>query len=204
MIPEDYMVWWGFEDDILFPFAMEELTRLSSTGKPFCLTMETADTHRPDGYLSPLAETPHENQYANVLSYSSAQTEKFVRWIQAQPFYENTTVVITGDHLSMETNFFDFYGFDSGYRRSQYNLILNPAPGTVPEGTDVFYSRDYANFDFFPTILTAMGVTYDGHRLGIGTDLFSGAPTVFEEYGYNYVNRELEKKSDFYMDRFQN
>ena len=82
LIPKNYQVWWGFEDDKLFSFAKEEITRLSQTGKPFHFAMETADTHRPDGYLSPHAPTPHENQYANVLSYNSAQVYEFVRWIQ--------------------------------------------------------------------------------------------------------------------------
>ena len=198
MIPDDYFVWWGYEDDKLFPFAMAELTRLSQTGKPFNFIMETADTHRPNGYLSKNAPTPYPNQYANVLSYSSAEVAKFVRWIQAQPFYENTTIVITGDHLSMETNFFQFYDFDPDYRRSQYNVILNPAPGTASDSPAILYNRDYANFDFFPTIMTSLGVKYDGHRLGIGTDLFSGEKTLFEEYGFEKANRELEKKSVFY------
>lgn len=198
LIPPDYNVWWGFEDDKLFEFAKDELTRMSQTGKPFNFIMETADTHRPDGYLSENAPMPHANQYANVLSYNSRQVSEFVRWIQAQPFYENTTVVIIGDHLSMETNFFDFYEFTDDYHRSQYNVILNPAPGTASRDDRLLYNRIYGNFDMFPTIMTALGVTYDGSRLGIGTDLFSGDPTVFEEYGFKKVNRELEKKSRFY------
>ncbi len=198
LIPPDYSVWWGYEDDKLFEFAKDELTRLSQTGKPFNFIMETADTHRPNGYLSKYAPTPYENQYANVVAYSSAEVDKFVRWIQAQPFYENTTVVITGDHLSMETNFFHFYKFDPTYHRSQYNVILNPYPGVASRDKEILFNRQYANFDMFPTILSSMGVTYDGSRLGIGTDLFSGEKTLFEEYGFAYANRELEKKSDFY------
>lgn len=198
MIPKNYQVWWGFEDDKLFSFAKEEITRLSQTGKPFHFVMETADTHRPDGYLSPHAPTPHENQYANVLSYNSSQVYELVRWIQQQPFYDNTTVVIVGDHLSMETNFFEFYDFDQDYHRSQYNVILNPAP-TVPQKNDAMvFNRVYANFDMFPTILSSMGVTIEGNRLGIGTDLFSGEKTLFEEYGFEYANEELGKMSVLY------
>ena len=198
LIPKNYQVWWGFEDDKLFSFAKEELTRLSQTGKPFHFAMETADTHRPDGYLSPHAPTPHENQYANVLSYNSAQVYEFVRWIQQQPFYDNTTVVIIGDHLSMETNFFEFYDFDEDYHRSQYNVILNPAPSVPQKRDEMMFNRVYANFDMFPTILSSMGVTIEGSRLGIGTDLFSGKKTLFEEYGFEYANEELGKMSVLY------
>ena len=198
LIPKNYQVWWGFEDDKLFSFAKEEITRLSQTGKPFHFAMETADTHRPDGYLSPHAPTPHENQYANVLSYYSAQVYEFVRWIQQQPFYDNTTVVIIGDHLSMETNFFEFYDFDEDYHRSQYNVILNPAPSVPQKRDEMMFNRIYANFDMFPTILSSMGVTIEGSRLGIGTDLFSGKKTLFEEYGFEYANEELGKMSVLY------
>ena len=198
LIPKNYQVWWGFEDDKLFSFAKDEITRLSQTGKPFHFVMETADTHRPDGYLSPHAPTPHENQYANVLSYNSAQVYEFVRWIQQQPFYGNTTVVIIGDHLSMETNFFEFYDFDEDYHRSQYNVILNPAPSVPQKRDEMMFNRVYANFDMFPTILSSMGVTIEGSRLGIGTDLFSGKKTLFEEYGFEYANEELGKMSVLY------
>lgn len=201
LIPEDYFVWWGFEDDKLFDFAKDELTRLSQTGKPFHFVMENADTHRPDGYLSPHADTPYPNQYANVVAYSSAQVAEFVRWIQKQPFYDNTTVVIIGDHLSMESNFFKFYDFDKDYHRSQYHVILNPAPGTVPKSDKVFHNRTYANFDMFPTILSSLGATYDGQRLGIGTNLFSGEKTLFEEYGFKKADHELAKKSQLYNEK---
>ena len=194
-IPQDYKQWWGFEDDKLYEFAKEEITRLYNTGKPFNFTMETADTHRPHGYLSKNAPMPYSDQYANVIAYSSSETVKFVRWIQQQPFYENTTVVLIGDHLSMDTDFFE--DFDPNYLRTQFNLILNPAPNVSNTPAERFKNRQYSNFDMFPTILASMGVEIKGNRLGIGTNLFSDEPTVYEEYGFDFVNNELEKKSDF-------
>ncbi len=194
-IPQDYRQWWGFEDDKLYEFAKEEITRLYNTGKPFNFTMETADTHRPHGYLSKNAPTPYSDQYSNVIAYSSSETVKFVRWIQQQPFYDNTTIVLIGDHLSMDTDFFK--DFDQDYLRTQFNLILNPAPTVSNTPAERFINRQYCNFDMFPTILASMGVEIKGDRLGIGTNLFSDTPTVYEEYGFDFVNNELEKKSDF-------
>ncbi len=195
LIPEDYKVWWGFEDDKLYEYAKAEITRLYNTGKPFNFTMETADTHRPHGYLSEKAPTPYSDKYSNVIAYSTSETVKFVRWIQQQPFYDNTTIVLIGDHLSMDTDF--FADFDPNYLRTQFNLILNPAPNVANTPAERFINRQYCNFDMFPTILASMGVEIKGDRLGIGTNLYSDTPTVFEEYGFDYVNNELEKKSDF-------
>lgn len=201
LIPKDYYVWWGYEDDKLYEFAKDELTRLYETGKPFNFTMETADTHRPHGYLSENAPKPYQDPYANAVAYSTAEAVKFVRWIQQQPFYENTTIIIIGDHLSMETDFFTNYNFTDDYQRTQFNLILNPAPEAADISQKRMTNRKYANFDMFPTILTSIGAEIKGDRLGIGTDLFSGKKTLFEQYGVEQANLELEKKSDLYNER---
>lgn len=198
LIPPDYTVFWGYEDDKLYEFAKDELTRMYETGKPFHFVMETADTHTPEGYLSPDAPTPYEMKYANAVRYSQEQTYNFVRWIQEQPFYENTTVVIIGDHLSMAKTFFESLDGIENYHRSCYNLILNPAPGLEDLPEERQFNRDWAVFDMFPTLLASIGVEIEGDRLGIGTNLFSDKKTVFEQYGVDFVNEELVKRSDFY------
>lgn len=196
-IPQKYNVWWGFEDDKLYEYAREEITRLSKTGKPFNFTMETADTHFPDGYLSKKAPTPHESQYANVISYSSSEASQFIRWIQQQPFYKDTVIIVTGDHLSMDKKFFK--DFDLGYHRTVFNVILNSSVTS-----DKVFNRHYAPLDFFPTILASMGVEIPGNRLALGTNLFSGEPTLIERDGLEVFNAELGKNSNFYNQVFIN
>ena len=198
LIPEGYKVNWGYEDEKLYEFAKDEITRLYETGKPFNFTMETADTHRPNGYLKPGSPQPYPQPYANAIAFSTAEAVKFIRWIQEQPFYENTTILVIGDHLSMDTDFFKYYKFDDNYLRTQYNLILNPAPNVADISEKRLRNRQYANFDMFPTILASIGAEIDGERLGIGTNLFSDKDTLFEQYGVDKVNTELEKKSDIY------
>ncbi|MCW6680780.1 LTA synthase family protein [Aerococcaceae bacterium NML130460] len=194
-IPQDYNVWWGFEDDKLFEFAKEEITRLANTGKPFNFIMETADTHFPDGYLSKNAPTPHDLQYANVIAYSSSEAYKFIRWIQKQPFYEDTVIVVTGDHLSMDKKFFE--SFDPSYHRTVLNFILNSSVETTHTT-----NRGYSPVDFFPTILASMGVEIEGERLGLGTNLFSEIPTLIERDGLELFDSELGKNSNFYNEEF--
>jgi phosphoglycerol transferase len=194
-IPKDYYMWWGFEDDKLYEFAKTEITRLYNTGKPFNFVMETADTHFPDGFVSPNTPMTRDNQYANVIAYSASETVKFVRWIQEQPFYENTTIVIIGDHLSMDTNFFK--NFDPNYLRTTYNLILNPASSVSEVSEDRTHNRWWSNIDMFPTILASIGVKIEGDRLGLGTNLFSDTPTLFEEHG---GIEGWEKVSDIYLE----
>ncbi len=198
-IPEDYKVFWGYEDDKLYEFAKKELTRLSETGKPFHFVMETADTHAPQGYLSEKAEKKFDTQYANCIYYSQAEAVKFVRWIQEQPFYENTTIVLIGDHLSMAKSFFENV---KGYKRTCFNLIINPPAELCDVDESRFYNRDWAVFDMFPTLVACLGVEFDGNRLGIGTNLFSDEQTLFERDGVKEVNKELENRSNFYNKTF--
>lgn len=197
LIPKDYDVWWGYEDDKLYEYAKDEITRLANEDKPFNFTMETADTHFPDGYLSEKAEKKHDSQYANVISYSTKEAVNFVKWIQKQPFYKDTTIVITGDHPSMDKKFFK--DFDPNYERTIINLILN-----APVTTDNVQNRQYAPFDMFPTILSTLGVEIEGDRLGLGTNLYSNKKTIIEEQGLDTVNSGLGENSNFFNDEFIN
>lgn len=195
LLPKGYNVFWGYEDDKLYEFAKDELTRLSETGKPFHFIMETADTHTPEGYLSPKAEKKFPDQYSNTIYYSQAEAVKFVRWIQSQPFYENTTVILIGDHLTMAPCIVETV---KDYKRTCFNLVLNPAEDLRNISEDRFKNRTWAPFDMLPTLLSSIGADIEGNKLGIGTDLFSGEKTLFETYGVQEVNAELTQKSNFY------
>ncbi len=190
-LPENYDEWWGFEDEKLFAFAKEELTRLSQKEEPFNLTMLTADTHFPNGYECPLCQEQYDSQYPNVYACSSRQIAAFIEWVKAQPFYENTTIVISGDHLTMDPNFLE--DVDENYTRTIYNCIINASLEPVKE-----QNRLFGVYDLFPTTLAAMGVEIQGDRLALGTNLFSEKKTLTEEFGFEELNTELQKKSVFY------
>lgn len=192
LIPEDYRVWWGYEDKKLFEFAKAELTELAAKSEPFNLTMLTVDTHFEDGYWCELCEDIHDGDtYGNVMSCSSKQVAEFVEWIQRQNFYENTTVVITGDHLTMDSDFCEEVDADPEYERKVYTVYINAA--TDPEKPEL--TRNYTIFDDFPTTLAGMGVKIEGNRLGLGTNLFSKEYTLAELYGVGRMESELHKNS---------
>ena len=104
-IPSDYSVWWGYEDQKLFQFAENKLQELSTQDQPFNLTLLTVDTHFEDGYVCDLCQNEFGEQYADVMACSSRQVAEFISWIQQQDFYSNTTIVISGDHLTMDSDF---------------------------------------------------------------------------------------------------
>lgn len=192
-IPKDYKVWWGYEDQKLFQFAKEDVTKLADENKPFNMTLLTVDTHFTDGYVCDLCEENFNVQYSNVLACSSRQVADFVEWVQQQDFYENTTIVIAGDHLTPDSYYIANEGAN-GFDRRTYVTIINPAEGKHSEKVN----RTYTTMDLFPTTLSAMGVEIEGDRLGLGVDLYSGKQTLVEEMGLDALNTELLKNSDYY------
>ena len=194
MIPEDYFVWWGYEDRKLFSFARDRLQQLAAGSEPFNLTLLTVDTHFPDGWPCPLCRQSFEEQYSNVYACSSKQVTAFVRWIQKQEFYKNTTIVIMGDHPTMDTDYCNDVPAD--YDRRVLTTIINPAPEALA-AFDASARREYSTLDLFPTTLASLGAQIRGNRLGLGANLFSSEPTIIERYGLDTCNEELEKPSSF-------
>lgn len=192
LIPSDYKVWWGYEDQKLFEFAKEKLLQLSQGDEPFNLTMLTVDTHFEDGYVCEQCPTEYDTQYSNVMACSSRQVGEFLKWIQQQDFYENTTIVISGDHPTMDSDYCAEIDQEGNYDRRVFTAYINAAAYAQDQ-----QERTYSTFDNFPTTLAALGVQIDGDRLGLGTNLFSGKQTLLEKFGKSKVNAELKKKSEF-------
>lgn len=191
LIPADYYVAWGYEDEKLFDFAKKEITDLANSDAPFNYTMFTMDTHATDGYACRLCGNEFgDNQYGNVLSCSDRQVTAFVDWIQQQDFYDNTTIVISGDHPTMAAEFAS--NIPGDYQRKTYTCIINAIPST----TDTKH-KEFSTLDLFPTILAALGVEMSSDRLGCGTNLYSTNQTIIEEFGKDVCVQEFSKNSSF-------
>ena len=186
---EEYPVWWGYDDQKLFEFAKERLGELAAQDEPFNLTMLTVDTHFEDGYVCDKCDDKFEdNQYANVMACSSKQVAEFVEWVQQQDFYENTTIVISGDHPTMDSDFCE--DVDESYTRKVYTAYINGGKSELSN------ARNYTTMDAFPTTLAAIGVEIEGNRLGLGTNLFSSEQTLTERFGIEKEEKELNKQSE--------
>lgn len=191
-IDEDYFVWWGYEDRKLYEFAKEELEKISKNDEPFNFTLLTVDTHFFDGYLDNECETKFDKKYANTFSCASSMLDEFINWIKKQDFYENTTIVITGDHFTIQDDLYERKVYEN-YDRTIYNAFINL--DVKPKNTK---ERLFTTLDMLPTTLASLGVEIEGNRLGLGTNLFSDEKTLPEEYGFKYFDKELLKNSDFY------
>ena len=182
----------------LFEYAKQKINILARNAEPFAFTMLTVDTHHVGGYQCELCEESASGErYDQSISCSSRQVADFVEWIQAQDFYENTTIII-GDHESMDNSYIE-RNVGKDYQRRLYNCFINAAIDT-----DHSQNRLFAAVDLFPTTLAAIGCTIEGDRLGLGTNLFSGKDTLMEKLGFQRFSSELAKASSYYEENFWN
>jgi phosphoglycerol transferase len=195
-IPEDYYVFWGFEDRKLYDFAKEELDSLARLGKPFALYLLTVDTHQPEGYLDDSCATQipdNGKKYPRALHCASRQLDSFISWAKAQSWYGNTVISVMGDHsLGQLSEKADVPVSDTLYWVS---FLLNSSVAKSIEG------RRYSSLDMFPTLLEAMGFSLEGHAIGLGRSLFANRPTALEHYGVHILDSLLRERS-FQYDYF--
>ena len=181
---------WGLNDNYLFKTAKKRLSDLSKKDEPFNMTLLSIDSHFPDGLVGDYTSKKYKTQYENVYATESKLIYDFVSWVKKQDFYEDTTIVIVGDHLSMQSDYFTLHG---AKRRYVYNCIINSYVTTENNS-----NREFSALDTFPTIVSSIGGNIKGDKLGLGINLFSDKKTMLERYSFGYVNDELLKKSSFY------
>ena len=194
-IDKDYKVWWGLEDRKMYAMAKDEILKLASEDEPFNCTLLTVDTHHNGGYKCLLCPSDKGSKTANVVSCADQQVQNFVDWCKRQDFYKNTTIVILGDHPRMDKKLVS--DVDANDREAIDVFINSASPYKKAK-----QNRTATTMDLFPTILSSMGYSVEGDRLGLGTNLFSSEETLAEKMGYDALNLELNKNSKFYHKHF--
>ena len=198
-VPEDYYVFWGFEDRKLYRFVKEELDRLSNLDKPFALYMLTVDTHQPQGYLDDSCKIAlkdagvvedNVNRFPEALRCASMQLESFINWMREQPWFEKTVVFVMGDHAtpSLSTK----AGLPQSESLYWTNFVVN---AHLDSGKTYRQGRAYSSLDMFPTILESMGFELENHAVALGKSLYADSLTLLEKYGQKTLDSLLRERS---------
>ena len=183
----------GIKDKILFERAKVELLKLAEAEEPISLTMLAGDMYRINGCVCELCQDTYHEQLANVVACTDRQISGFVEWCRNQSFYKDTVIVIAGVHPGMEaTTLVENIAY---YDRTMYNCFINVS---LDMENVKLNNREFMAQDMLPTVLAAMGYKIEGNRLGLGTNLFSEEPTLAELKGYEWIQQEYAKVSDFY------
>lgn len=172
-------------DKDAFTIAKQFLDTLS---EPFALTFFTIDTHAPSGLYDPeCIKASDENNEDERLKAAercvSRELDKFLTTLKSKPFYNNTTIIIFGDHQFMGTRL-----VKDATNRRWVNIFIN-----TPKTPVASEKRFFTDIDMFPTILSSINFDIEGDKLGFGTDLFSDKKTLLESIGLDSLNKEIAK-----------
>ncbi|EAX98871.1 hypothetical protein TVAG_146080 [Trichomonas vaginalis G3] len=179
--PETYIIY----DMYLYQYAKEFLK--NNNNFPFFLQLNTYDTHLLKSKCKLCDPIRNPGKYM-VDACASRQVDDFVNFVKNQHFYHNTTIFIVGDHLKMLEQPKLRYA-----ERSTYDVFINSRKKPIN-----MKNRQFTTFDYYPTILTAIGAEYKGNAAGIGRDLFSKAKTVSEQIGFDNLRSKIKHQSKWY------
>lgn len=184
----DFSGFWGIKDSLVFDYAKKYLSQIDST-KPFALYIPTADTHFPEGYVDKDYCKGLDTTYNSAIKCNDKIISDFVFWVQRQDFYENTTIVIVGDHLSMKQNY-----FKENAPRFVFNIFINPSFSKNPSA-DLIKNRKLSHFDITALILDSLNIKTKAFGLG-RNPLYQ--KTLLEIYGIEEFNKLITQDSRLY------
>lgn len=176
----------GVKDKTLLQFAKKKLSEFDKD-KPFMLTLFSLDTHTP-GYFYDDTCSHEFNDLRDVFMCSDKTISDFLFWLKESPYWENTTVVILGDHILPSR--IKTIGHP---KRGIYNVFLN-----LPEGLKIDSNKEFTTYDIAPTLLESMGIKLTPSHLGLGRSLFSNEKTLVSTLGFSNFKVLLSKKSEIY------
>ncbi len=179
----------GVKDKVLLNFAKQKLASFNKD-KPFMLTLFSLDTHTP-GYFYDNTCSREFRDLRDIFMCSDKTISEFISWLKESPYWENTTVVILGDHLLPSR--IKKTGFP---KRGIYNAFLN-----LPKGLKIDKNKAFSTYDIAPTLLESVGIKLNPRAFGLGRSMFADEDTLVEKYGVQDLKILIRKKSKIY-DKF--
>lgn len=174
---------WGYNDEQMFEIFKQKF--MQNFKEPFMSVIFTLDTHN--------GNFMNQNTAFDIIRQTDKTVASFLKWFQMQPFYKDTVIVLVGDHLHMLDEYSEYLKNIPNTNRFIFNTFINGVANNIKT------KREFSQIDLFPTILEAMGYKIEGHRLGLGTSIFSNRLTFLEELGNVALTEELKKKNKLYL-----
>jgi len=160
---------WGFYDDTVLDEVWKRYEALSRAGTRFSLFALTVDTHHPDGFISRSCERKSyaidgkPNQSFSAVSCSQQHIAHLINKIKASPWFKNTVIVVSSDHLAMNNTAWKYLNKQD---RSNLFFVLR---GDQPQQDVSGIKR--STLDNGATVLDILG---GDNFLGLGRSSISG------------------------------
>ncbi|EPF15368.1 phosphoglycerol transferase I [Cedecea davisae] len=160
---------WGFYDDTVLEEAYEKFIELSKAGKRFSLFTLTVDTHHPDGFISKTCTRRDyiyegkDNRSFGAVACSQQHIAALIEKIKASPYFRNTVIVVSSDHLAMNNTAYKYLT-----KQDRQNLFF-VIRGDRPQAGLKAVKRN--TMDNGATVLDILG---GGNYIGLGRSSLSG------------------------------
>ncbi|MBD8107090.1 phosphatidylglycerol--membrane-oligosaccharide glycerophosphotransferase [Erwinia persicina] len=105
---------WGWYDDTVLDLVFEKYLGLAKKNQPFSLFALTVDTHHPDGFISRSCQRKSypfegkENKSFAAVACGQEHIAALIEKIRATPYFKNTIIVVSSDHLAMNNTAFKY------------------------------------------------------------------------------------------------
>ncbi|MGL5968591.1 MAG: phosphatidylglycerol--membrane-oligosaccharide glycerophosphotransferase [Kluyvera sp.] len=161
---------WGYYDDTVLDEAWKKFETLSREGKRFSLFTLTVDTHHPDGFISRSCNRKRydingkANQSFSAVACSQESIAEFINKIKASPWFKNTIIVVSSDHLAMKNTAWDEL---NKLDRSNLFFVIR---GDKPDAQELLAVKR-STMDNGATVLDLLG---GDNFIGLGRSSLSG------------------------------
>lgn len=181
----DDMVFFGPSDEVLYKKTAEELDKMQQGGKPFYAQVISMTAHHP-------FTTPHEKDkvqlperyqdnmvgdYLRAQSYADYALGQFIDDLKQRGIWDNSVVVIYGDHLGLPMYSLDKHGLELmqeiyGREYSYHDMINIPLIISVPGESPKVMENVGGQVDILPTVANLLGAPLDNH-IHFGEDILN-------------------------------
>lgn len=182
-ITPDISVGWGMKD---IPFFEQSVDLMKEMPKPFYTKMITLTNHHPfrldeeDKFIPEYdSKSGTLNRYFQTVRYTDEAVKHFIQKLKDEGLYENSIIVMYGDHYGISENHNEAMGQYLGKEVTPFvsaqlqrvPLIIH-IPGVTDHGKGKTIPKVGGQIDLKPTVLHLLGVDTK-NSIQFGEDLFS-------------------------------
>lgn len=150
---------WGWYDDTVLDVVFDKYLELAEKNQPFSLFALTVDTHHPDGFISRSCQRKSypfegkENKSFAAVACGQEHIARLIARIRATPYFKNTLIVVSSDHLAMNNTAFKY--LNQHDRRDLFFMlrgddvssrVINVKRNTLDNGATVLDAMGGDNF----------------------------------------------------------
>lgn len=148
------MSWWGLYDDHLFDLALLRIKELTSTERPFHISILTLDTHLK-GFPSPSCPeyTGSEDPFINAIHCTDFLVGQFIDQLKAHGLLNNMTLIITGDHPVFNTSLTRGLLGENALKTELLGIIVDPDQAPTIHAMGLY--------DLGPTVLELLNISHN-------------------------------------------